>query len=312
MTDAYRPSPAAAGGSMPPHPTASPQGGGAQHTHGAHVHGAHANTAQGFAPAQGAYPAGVGGTEIALSARNLSVSYGSGSVAVHALRGVNLDIPRGKWLSLMGPSGSGKTTLLQVMSGLITPQSGTVTLLASGRKEPQVVISSTSENARTVMRRTRIGLVFQDFNLVPVLNVADNIMLPQRLAHKKVDKQYYEQLVERLGLAGRLKHLPHELSGGQKQRVAIARAVLGRPDVIFADEPTGALDSESGAEVLSLFRQLVAEGNTVAMVTHDEHAAARGDVIVRLQDGRIIGSAAAGGVQPGGVQPGGVQSGGLQ
>ncbi|APT85654.1 ABC transporter ATP-binding protein [Corynebacterium aquilae] len=226
---------------------------------------------------------------MAVSARSVSVTYGRGQAAVSALNNVSVAIPRGQWTTLMGPSGSGKTTLLHVLSGLITPDSGSVTLHASPGGQPALQLHSLSEAKRTQLRASRISLVFQDFNLVPVLNVADNIRLPSRLSHQKIDKAFYEQLVERLGLGPRLKHLPHELSGGQRQRVAIARSVLSRPDVIFADEPTGALDSETGQEVLSLFREMVSQwGNTVAMVTHDEDAARQGDAIVRLKDGQIV------------------------
>lgn len=151
-----------------------------------------------------------------------------------------------------------------------------------------MVLSSLSENARAKLRRTELGVVFQDFNLVPVLSVADNIRLPLRLARRRTDNAWFDEVVGTLGLRDRLRHLPHELSGGQRQRAAVARALLPRPSVIFADEPTGNLDSESGERVLDLFRRLVDDyGQTLVMVTHDPSAAARGDHLIRMRDGRV-------------------------
>ncbi|AKK02016.1 ABC transporter ATP-binding protein [Corynebacterium epidermidicanis] len=221
-----------------------------------------------------------------ISARKLTKRYGSGDATVYALREVSVDVARGKWTSIMGPSGSGKTTLLHTLSGLSLPTSGAVTL-SSGHKRHD--LTSLSENRRAALRRTNIGVVFQEFNLVPVLNVQDNIRLPLRLAHRKIDKDYEQEIVTRLGLGGRLKHLPHQLSGGQRQRVAIARALLPRPDVIFADEPTGNLDSEAGEQVLSMFRELVdAYRQTLVVVTHDPAAADRGDDVIRMRDGQVV------------------------
>lgn len=182
----------------------------------------------------------------------------------------------------MGASGSGNTTLLHVLAGLKVPTSGEVWL---GERE----ITWLSEPARAKLRRTEIGVVFQEFNLVPVLNVRDNLLLPLRLAHRKVDCGHFDEVVETLGLGRRLRHLPHELSGGQRQRVAIGRAVLARPAVMFADEPTGSLDSETGAEALRPFRRLVDEmGQTLKPITHDERAASLGDNFTRMKNGRIV------------------------
>lgn len=182
----------------------------------------------------------------------------------------------------MGASGSGNTTLLHVLAGLKVPTSGEVWL---GERE----ITWLSEPARAKLRRTEIGVVFQEFNLVPVLNVRDNLLLPLRLAHKRVDRGHFDEAVETLGLGGRLHHLSHELSGGQRQRVAVGRAGLARPAVMFADEPTGSLDSETGTEVLWLFRRLVDEmGQTLMLITHDERAASFGDNVIWMKDGRIV------------------------
>lgn len=221
-----------------------------------------------------------------ISASHLKQQFGRGDARVNALRDVSVEIPQGQWTSIIGPSGSGKTTLLHTLAGLSTPDSGNVILRSS---DSTVDLTKLSENKRAKLRRTKIGLVFQEFNLVPVLSVQDNIKLPVRLAHHKVDKQWYQEITERLGLTQRLKHLPHELSGGQRQRVAIARALLPRPEIIFADEPTGNLDSEAGAKVLELFRQLVDDyGQTLAVVTHDPAAAEKGDHLITMRDGRVM------------------------
>ncbi|MCX7542903.1 ABC transporter ATP-binding protein [Corynebacterium sp. P5848] len=229
-----------------------------------------------------------------LTASRLTQIFGSDEAQVRALDNVSVTLPRGRWTTIMGPSGSGKTTLLHCLSGLSVPNSGTVTLHGTGpgnRRERNTVLSSLSENQRAKLRRTRIGVIFQEFNLVPVLTVRDNIRLPMRLAHSRIDQGWYDEITGRLGLSQRLKHLPHQLSGGQQQRVAIARALLARPDIIFADEPTGSLDSETGAEVLTLFRQLVDEfGQTLTVVTHDPAAAECGDHLVTMRDGRVTGS----------------------
>ncbi|MEJ5929146.1 ABC transporter ATP-binding protein [Corynebacterium sp. H128] len=224
--------------------------------------------------------------EAVITARNLRQRFGRGDAQVQALDDVSVALPRGKWTSIMGPSGSGKTTLLHTLAGLSTPTSGSVVLASTGKHTD---LTKLSENKRAALRRTKIGLIFQDFNLVPVLNVQDNIKLPVRLAHRKIDKAFYKEITDRLGLQGRLKHLPHELSGGQRQRVAIARALLARPDIIFADEPTGNLDSEAGDNVLTMFRQLVDDyGQTLAVVTHDPAAAERGDYLIQMRDGKVV------------------------
>ena len=220
-----------------------------------------------------------------LSARDVSMVYGSGEAEVRALDGVTADFPSGKWTSIMGQSGSGKTTLLHCLAGLSTPTSGTVTLNAG----TPVEISALSENKRAKLRRTRISVVFQDLNLVPILSVRDNITLPLRLAHRRVDEAWLRQVTEILQIDHRLTHLPHELSGGQQQRAAIARAIIGRPHVLVADEPTGSLDSVAGDAVLGLFRHIVDEfGQTLIFVTHDRAAAARGDMLITMRDGRIV------------------------
>lgn len=243
-----------------------------------------------------------------ITARHLTHSFGSGEARVVALRDVSVGIRHNQWTSIMGRSGSGKTTLLHCLSGLTVPDQGEVLLHSGQRRRPAqrsgrrkhsprkkkraetaaVNISRLSEDDRCRLRRTRIGVVFQDFNLVPVLNTWDNIALPMRLAHRRIDANWREEILNRLGLDARLKHLPHELSGGQQQRVAIARALLAKPDIIFADEPTGNLDSETTAEVLRLFRMIVSEfGQTLVMVTHDADAARHSDHIITMKDGHL-------------------------
>ncbi|AGF72757.1 ABC transporter ATP-binding protein [Corynebacterium halotolerans] len=231
-----------------------------------------------------------------ITATNLTQSFGRGDAQVRALDDVSLELPRGRWTSIMGPSGSGKTSLLHCLSGLSVPDTGSVELLAGGHAKARPVdLAVLSENGRARLRRTRIGVIFQEFNLVPVLSVRDNILLPTRMAARRPDRGHFRDVVTRLGLDDRLRHLPHQLSGGQRQRVAIARALLMRPDVIFADEPTGSLDSESGAAVLDLFRELVDDyGQTLVVVTHDPSAARRGDHLVTMRDGRIAKTRSAG------------------
>ena len=220
----------------------------------------------------------------AISARGLSKTFGSGEATVHALRGVDLDIERGRITAIMGRSGSGKSTLLQMLAGLDRPTSGSVRLGGDD-------ITGLDDDALTRMRRIRMGFVFQAFNLLPALDARENLELPFRLAGARIDpptREWIEQLIERLGLGPRLTHRPAELSGGQQQRVAIARALATRPDVVFADEPTGALDSATSADVLDLLASLAREeGQTVVLVTHDEDAARRAERVVRLEDGRI-------------------------
>ncbi|WP_222195983.1 ABC transporter ATP-binding protein [Modestobacter italicus] len=201
---------------------------------------------------------------------------------VRALDDVSLEVPRGTFLAVMGPSGSGKSTLLHCAAGLDTPTSGDVVLAGTE-------IGRLDETRRTELRRDRIGFVFQAYNLLPALTVADNITLPLRLAGRPLDADWVQHLVERVVLTGRLGHRPAELSGGQQQRAAIARALVARPAVVFADEPTGALDLHSAAEVLDLLRELVDElGQTVVMVTHDPAAAARAHRAVVMADGRVV------------------------
>ncbi|WP_166352910.1 ABC transporter ATP-binding protein [Phytoactinopolyspora limicola] len=208
--------------------------------------------------------------------------YGEGSAAVHALRGVNVAMAKGSFTALMGPSGSGKSTLLHCAAGLDTPTSGRVLL---GRTD----LSSLNEKRLTELRRERAGFVFQAFNLIPALDVLGNVTLPLRLAGKRPDRTWLSEIIDRVGLRERVHHRPSQLSGGQQQRVAIARALVARPDVLFADEPTGALDSRTAADVMRLIREVVDDvGQTVIMVTHDPVVASYADTVLILADGRVV------------------------
>jgi putative ABC transport system ATP-binding protein len=208
--------------------------------------------------------------------------YGSGNAAVRALDDVSVALPAGRYTAIMGPSGSGKSTLMHCVAGLDNLTSGRVFL-------GEVDLGRLSDKELTHLRRDRIGFVFQSFNLLPMLTAAENITLPMNLAGRKPDKAWLDGVVHTVGLANRLKHRPSELSGGQQQRVAVARALASRPDVIFADEPTGNLDSRSGAEILDFMRRAVDDlGQTIVMVTHDPVAAAYADAVVFLADGRIV------------------------
>jgi len=208
--------------------------------------------------------------------------YGAGDASVAALDDVSVDLQRGRFTAIMGPSGSGKSTLLHVLAGLDRPTSGEVYL---GDTE----ITSLGDKRLTTLRRDRIGFIFQSFNLLPTLTAAENIVLPTRIAGRKPDPDWVASIVETVGLAGRLEHRPSQLSGGQQQRVAAARALASRPEIVFADEPTGALDSRSGTELLRFLRTAVDElGQTVVMVTHDPSAAAYADRVLFLADGHIV------------------------
>ena len=221
------------------------------------------------------------GTATAASARGLTRTYGDGDSTVHALRGVDLDLPAGRFTAIMGPSGSGKSTLRHCLAGLDAATSGTVTV--AGRD-----LAGLDDTALTLFRREHIGFVFQAFNLLPMLTAGQNILLPLELAGRAVDRERYDQVVGVLGVADRLGHLPSQLSGGQQQRVAIARALVTQPDIVFADEPTGNLDSEASAEVLGHLRRSVRElGMTVVMVTHGLDAAAYADDVVVIHDGAV-------------------------
>src|ERR1044072_9262820 len=217
-----------------------------------------------------------------VSTTELTRVYGEGETAVHALRGVTTSFPSGQYAAIMGPSGSGKSTLMHLLAGLDKPTSGSV--VVDGHE-----LAHLDDKGLTRMRRDRLGFVFQAFNLVPVLTAEENIVLPLTLAGKKPDKEWHDTLIAAVGLGDRLTHRPSELSGGHPQRVAVARPLTHRPAVVFADEPTGNLDSHSSDEVLNLLRQAVDEfGQTVVMVTHDAQAASVADRMVALSDGRIV------------------------
>ncbi|KUN41890.1 ABC transporter [Streptomyces longwoodensis] len=231
-----------------------------------------AEHAPGLSPADG----------VAARARGLTKAYGSGETAVLALDSVDVDVVRGRFTAVMGPSGSGKSTLMHCLAGLDTVSAGQVWL---GDTE----ITGLRERELTQLRRDRIGFMFQSFNLIPTLSAAENITLPMDIAGRRPDPAWLEQVIDALGLRDRLRHRPAQLSGGQQQRVACARALVSRPELIFADEPTGNLDSRAGLEVLGFLRQAVDElGQTVVMVTHDPGAAAHSDLVLFLADGRIV------------------------
>jgi putative ABC transport system ATP-binding protein len=212
----------------------------------------------------------------------LRKTYGSGAVTVHALDGVDLAFDRGRFTAVMGPSGSGKSTLIHCMAGLDRPTSGQTYV-------GDLEIGSLDDGALTQLRRDRIGFVFQAFNLVPTLSAGENITLPADLAGRRVDRDWFDYLVGQLGIADRLAHRPAEMSGGQQQRCACARALINRPDLVFADEPTGNLDSNASAEMLSFMRRSVDEfGQSIVMVTHDPRGASYADRVVFLADGNVV------------------------
>ena len=216
-----------------------------------------------------------------LEVKNISKTYGTGEATVHALKQATFSVPKGEFVAIVGESGSGKSTLLNMIGALDTPTSGKVFI--DGKD-----IFSMKERNLTVFRRRNIGFIFQSFNLIPELTVEQNIIFPVLLDYQKPNKKYLEELLTVLGLKERRNHLPSQLSGGQQQRVSIARALAGNPAVILADEPTGALDSHTGREVLGMLQQLHRQGNTVVLITHDNSIAVQAQRIIRLEDGRVV------------------------
>jgi putative ABC transport system ATP-binding protein len=226
--------------------------------------------------------AAVPGAATVVTAHDVTRRYGEGDTAVDALRGVSLDVAQRNLTAVMGPSGSGKSTLMHILAGLDRPTSGTVEIAGTE-------ITGLDDNELTRLRRRHIGFVFQFFNLLPMLTARENILLPLSIAGEDVDEDWFRELVGKVGLADRLTHRPAELSGGQQQRVAIARALVSRPTVVFADEPTGNLDSRTSGEILELVRESVDSfGQTTVMVTHEARAAAIADRILFLDDGLIV------------------------
>jgi putative ABC transport system ATP-binding protein len=218
----------------------------------------------------------------AIVATNVTRSFGEGDTSVHALRGVSLTVASGQLTAVMGPSGSGKSTLMHILAGLDRPTGGAVKIAGTD-------ITALGDKQLTKLRREHIGFIFQFFNLLPMLTVCENVLLPLELANAKPDRAWVDELTDRVGLSQRLEHRPSELSGGQQQRVAVARALVSRPTVMFADEPTGNLDSTTSAEILTLLRESVTGfGQTTVMVTHDARAAAIADRVLFLADGLIV------------------------
>ena len=223
-----------------------------------------------------------GGSQSIVEAQDLSRRFGEGEAAVDALAGVTVAFPEGRFAAIMGPSGSGKSTLLHILAGLDRPTSGTVSI-------DGVELTGLDDKELTQLRREKIGFIFQTFNLLPVLNAEENILLPLSIAGRKPDREWFDRLVDTVGIRDRLAHRPAELSGGQQQRVAVARALISRPAVVFADEPSGNLDSKASGDVLELLRHAVDDfSQTVVMVTHDAHAASFADRLLVLADGRIV------------------------
>jgi putative ABC transport system ATP-binding protein len=217
-----------------------------------------------------------------VSAQEVTRRYGDGDAAVDALRGVTLDIVTGQFAAVMGPSGSGKSTLMHILAGLDKPTHGRVEIAGTD-------ITNLSDSRLTLLRRHQVGFIFQFFNLLPMLTAEENILLPLRLAGETIDRTWADTIIDQVGLSDRRKHRPSELSGGQQQRVAIARALATRPAVLFADEPTGNLDSATSGEILHLLREMVTtHGQTMVMVTHDANAAAMADRVLFLADGEIV------------------------
>ncbi|HUP84611.1 MAG TPA: ABC transporter ATP-binding protein [Acidimicrobiales bacterium] len=218
----------------------------------------------------------------AARAVHASKVYGKGDTAVTALDDVSIDFDAGRFTAIMGPSGSGKSTLMHCVAGLDNPTSGAVFI-------GDTDLSKLQDKALTVLRREEVGFIFQAYNLVPTLTAEENIVLPSTLGKRPIDRRWFDQIVETVGLADRLHHRPSELSGGQQQRVAVARALASQPSIVFADEPTGNLDSRAGAEILAFMRRAVQElGQTIVMVTHDPVAASHANRVVFLNDGRIV------------------------
>ncbi len=223
-----------------------------------------------------------GGGASVVTARGLTRTYGKADTMVHALRQVDVDISEGRLTAVMGPSGSGKSTLMHILAGLDRPTAGRVSVAG-------VDITGLKEKKLTQLRRDKVGFIFQTFNLLPTLTADENIVLPISLAGRRADETWRRTVVDAVGLGNRLRHRPAELSGGQQQRVAVARALINKPAVLFADEPTGNLDSRTGGEVLRLLRRSVDDfGQTVIMVTHDAGAASIADRVIFLKDGRIV------------------------
>jgi putative ABC transport system ATP-binding protein len=227
-------------------------------------------------------PQQYGSPEAIVSSADLSRRYGEGEAAVDALQHVSVDFPTGRFAAIMGPSGSGKSTLMHMLAGLDRPTSGSV-------KIGGVELTDLDDKALTQLRRDRIGFIFQTFNLLPVLSAEENILLPLSIAGRSPDQDWFDKLIDTVGIRDRLSHRPAELSGGQQQRVAVARALISRPAVVFADEPSGNLDSKSSGDVLALLRHAVDDfDQTVVMVTHDAHAASFADRLLVLADGQIV------------------------
>jgi putative ABC transport system ATP-binding protein len=220
--------------------------------------------------------------DVVVAAHGVTRTYGEGDAVVHALRGIDLEIPRGQFTAVMGPSGSGKSTLMHILAGLDRPTEGSVTI--EGEE-----VTTMGDQDLTLLRRRHIGFIFQFFNLLPMLTAEENIVLPLRIAGRKAEGEWVDEVISKVGLSDRRSHRPAQLSGGQQQRVAIARGLVSRPTVMFADEPTGNLDSTTSEEILELLREAVESyGQTTVMVTHDPRASAMADRILFLADGLIV------------------------